>query len=175
MTEDGRRGSEDTQWTVNTHRKFNFVVKCNFFCRNVLQVAVQFLKCECRCRFHFFLCRSRNLAWAACCSLQFQLLYVAVSELCRLSEFTLQGPLKLKNEFVLVMWFMSHYSIVVVQLTCVVSLYRKLIVIALYNNFCMNWQEVFRIWLKNYKNDVIPVQIYIYFAIVLTHELTRSY
>ena len=41
----------------------------------------------------------------------------------------------------------------------------------------VNWQVVFRIWLKNYKNDVIPVQIYmyIYFAIVLTHELTRSY
>ena len=45
---------------------------------------------------------------------------------------------KLKNEFVLVMWFMSYYSIVVVQLTCVVSLYRKLIVIALYNNVRMN-------------------------------------
>ena len=29
----------------------------------------------------------------------------------------------------------------------------------------MNWQEVFRIWLKNYKNDVIPVQIYIYFEL----------
>ena len=54
MTEDGRRESEDTQWTVNTHRKFNFVVKCNFFCRNALQVAVQFLKRECRCRFTFF-------------------------------------------------------------------------------------------------------------------------
>ena len=54
-----------------------------------------------------------------------------------------------------------------VQLTCVVSLFRKLIVIALhvYSNFCMNWQEVFRIWLKNYKNDVIPVQIYIYFEL----------
>ena len=81
---------------------------------------------------------------------------------------------KLKNEFVLVMRFMSYYSIVVVQLTCVVSLYGKLTAIALYNNFCMNWQEEVRIWLKNYKNDVIPVQIYIYFAIVLTHELTRS-
>ena len=42
MTEDGRRESEDTQWTVNTNRKFNFVVKCNFFCRNALQVAVDF-------------------------------------------------------------------------------------------------------------------------------------
>ena len=73
------------------------------------------------------------------------------------------------------MRFMSYYSIVVVQLTCVVSLYGKLIAIALYNNFCMNWLEVVRIWLKNYKNDVIPEQIYIYFAIVLTHELTRSY
>ena len=83
---------------------------------------------------------------------------------------------KLKNEFVLVMWFMSYYSIVVVQLTCVVSLYGKLIAIALYSNFCMNWQELVRIWLENYKNDAIPVQIYIYFAIiVLTHELTRSY
>ena len=73
---------------------------------------------------------------------------------------------------------MSYYSILVVQLTCVVSLQRKLIVIIalhVYNNFCMNWQEVFRIWLKNYKNDVIPLQIYIYFAIVLTHELTRTY
>ena len=75
------------------------------------------------------------------------------------------------------MWFMLYYSIVVVQLTRVVSLYRKLIVIPLhvYSNFCMNWQEVLRIWLKNYKIDVIPVQVYIYFAIVLTHELTRSY
>ena len=82
---------------------------------------------------------------------------------------------KLKNEFVLVMWFMLYYSIVVVQLTSVGSLYGKLIAIALYNNFCMNWQEVLRIWLKNYKNDVIPVQIYIYFAIVLANELTRSY
>ena len=55
---------------------------------------------------------------------------------------------KLKNEFVfnLVMWFMSYYSIVVVQLTCVVSLYRKLIVIALYINFCMNWQEKKMMW-----------------------------
>ena len=42
MTENDRRKSEDTQWTVNTHGKFNFVVKCNFFSRNALQVAVDF-------------------------------------------------------------------------------------------------------------------------------------
>ena len=60
MIENDRRESEDTQWTVNTHGKFNFVVKCNFFCRNAQQVAVKFLKRECRCRFHFFLCRCRN-------------------------------------------------------------------------------------------------------------------
>ena len=94
MTEDGRRESEDIQWTVNTYRKFNFVVKCNFFWWNALQVAVQFLKREFRCRFHFFLCRCRNFAWEACRSSQFQLLHVAVSEPCRLSEFTLSGPLE---------------------------------------------------------------------------------
>ena len=39
------------------------------------------------------------------------------------------------------------------------------------------WTDIcgLKIWLKNYKNDVIPVQINICFAIVLTHELTRSY
>ena len=36
------------------------IVKCNFFCRNALQVAVLFLKRECRCRFHFSLCRCHN-------------------------------------------------------------------------------------------------------------------
>ena len=41
MTIDDRRESEDTQWTFNTDRKLNFnFVKCNFFCRNALQVAV---------------------------------------------------------------------------------------------------------------------------------------
>ena len=50
MIENDRSESEDTQWAVNTYGKFNFVVKCNFFCRNVLQVDVKFLKRECRCR-----------------------------------------------------------------------------------------------------------------------------
>ena len=40
----------------NTRKKFNFIVKCNFFCQNALQVAVLFLKCEYRCRFYFSLC-----------------------------------------------------------------------------------------------------------------------
>ena len=99
MTVDDRRESEDTQWTVNTHGKFNFV-KSNFFCRNALQVAVWFLKRECRCRFLFFLCRCRNFARTACRSSQFHLLHVAVSEPCRLSEFTLSGPLLCFREII---------------------------------------------------------------------------
>ena len=56
-----------------------------------------FLKRECRCLFHFPLCRCRNFAGASCRSLSFQLLHVAVWEPYHPSEFTLTGPREQAN------------------------------------------------------------------------------
>ena len=84
---------------------------------------------------------------------------------------------KFKNEFVLVMWFMSYYSILVVQLTCVWCHYIGILLLLPYmytTTFVWTDKKYLEFGLK-YKKDVIPVQIYIYFAIVLTHKLTRSY
>ena len=42
-----------TQNIVNTHRKFNFIVKCKFFCWNALQTAVLFLNANVAVDFSF--------------------------------------------------------------------------------------------------------------------------